>query len=229
MKEVLIPKTSLSFLKELNKNNNRVWFNDHKDKYLLARAPIVNFAELLIQKMNKTDHIETPSGKKALYRIYRDVRFSKNKTPYNTHWSGYLRRATKALRGGYYFRIEPGGSLLGGGFWGPNSADLKRIRDEIDADDTELRQIITSKKFKHYFTGLTGEKVKTAPRGYSKDHPSIDLLRHKQFLLIRNFSDQEVLEPDFIEHVVDTYKQMRPFFNYMSEILTTNLNGERII
>src|ERR1700709_438102 len=118
MTSIGIKKDSIIFLEDLSKNNAREWFNKYKHRYLQARGNIIDFADALIIEMNKHDHIETPSAKECLFRIYKDVRFSKDKTPYNRHWSGILKRATKMLRGGYYFRIEPGNSRLVGGFFG---------------------------------------------------------------------------------------------------------------
>src|SRR3978361_1695430 len=120
-----IQKDSIDFLKDLSENNNRDWFNQYKDRYTEAQGNIIAFADALLAELNKHDHIETLSGKKSLFRIYKDVRFSKEKVPYNTYWSGSFKRATNKLRGGYYFRIEPGGSGLAGGFWGPVPDDLK--------------------------------------------------------------------------------------------------------
>ena len=113
-----IKQSNLDFLKKIKKNNNREWFTEHKDAYEQEREIVIEFADDLLSKIKKHDNIETVSGKKSLYRIYRDVRFSKDKTPYKTIWSGSFSRATKLLRGGYYFHIEPGNSFIGGGFWG---------------------------------------------------------------------------------------------------------------
>jgi uncharacterized protein (TIGR02453 family) len=124
----LIKKSNIDFMVELSKNNNREWFADRKKQYELERENIIDFADELLKKMQVHDSIETPSGRKSLFRIYRDVRFSKNKAPYKTHWSGSFKRATKLLRGGYYFHIEPGNSFIGGGFWGPEPKDLKKMR-----------------------------------------------------------------------------------------------------
>lgn len=220
-----IPVSTLQFLRDLRANNDRNWFNDHKDRYQAEHAHLVNFAEALISRMSQYDQLEPMSGKQSLFRIYRDTRFSKDKTPYKGHFSGRLKRATKQLRGGYYYHIEPDGSFLGGGFWGPNPDDLKRIRQEIAADATPMRQLITDPVFQETFGTLKGEQVKTAPKGYSKDHPNIDLLRYKQFLLSRSFTDQEVTSADFLDQVVETFRRMRPFFDYMSEVLTTDSNG----
>jgi len=220
-----ISKSNLEFLSKLNKNNNREWFNSNKDWYQREHQNTIDFADALIDEMNKHDQIGTPSGKRSLFRIYRDVRFSKDKLPYKTNWSGGLKRATPFRRGGFYFMISPGNSYAAGGFWGPNPADLNLIRGHIGQDDTRLKDILLERNFKKTFGELEGEKVKTAPKGYSREHPSIDLLRYKQFLLSHKFSDKEVLSSDFVNRVVQVFLAMHPFFDYMSEILTTDLNG----
>jgi uncharacterized protein (TIGR02453 family) len=224
-----IPATALDFLKLVKQNNNRDWFNAHKERYLTELAHLEAFAEAVLQELNKEDMIETPSGKKSLHRIYRDTRFSKEKTPYKTNWSGSYRRATKLRRGGYYFHIEPGNSFVAGGFWGPSADDLRRIRDEIAFDATPLRKILKAKNFVKSFGTLQGEQVKTTPKGYEADNEGIDLLRYKQYLLIKPFSDQEVLHPSFVKETVATFHHMRPFFDYMSEVLTTDINGISVI
>lgn len=221
-----ITKENLDFIVKLSANNNRDWFNAHKADYIAQHENIISFADELLAKMNEHDNIETVSGKKSLYRIYRDVRFSKDKSPYKTHWSGGFKRATKHLRGGYYFHIQPGNnSFIGGGFWGPNKDDLLRIREDIAADADEMRSIITSKDFVDTFGTLDGEQLKTAPKGFDKEHPDVDLLRYKQFIFGKNFTDKEVLAPDFVDVANETFKKMRPFFDYMSEVLTTDSNG----
>ena len=220
-----ISKTTLQFLKDLKLNNNRPWFNDNKDRYTAAHEEMIAFAEALIDEMSHHDNLVPMTGKKSLMRIYRDVRFSKDKSPYKNHFGGGLKRATKWLRGGYYYHIEPGATFLGGGFWAPNSDDLKRIRTEIAADDKPLRKILAAPDFIKTFGNLKGDTVKTAPKGFDKAHPAIDLIRHKQFLVSRNFTDKEVLSEDFLSKVVDTFRNMKPFFNYMSEVLTTDENG----
>jgi len=229
MKQVIIEKESLAFLKRLAKNNNRDWFNAHKEEYSMSHENMIAFADALLNEMNKHDKIETPSGKKSLFRIYRDVRFSKDKTPYTCRWSGRFKRATKKLRGGYYYRIQPGNSFAIGGFWGPESEDMKRIRQEIDFNYKEFKQILSGKPIVRTFGKMAGEKVSSTPRGYSKDHPAIELLRHKQFLLKHSFTDAEVCSQGFASQLSDTFKTMRPFLNYMSEVLTTDANGVSII
>jgi uncharacterized protein (TIGR02453 family) len=221
----MIQTYSLDFLKKLKKNNNREWFNEHKTDYLQELASMETFAAALLKLLNGHDEIETPSGKKSLFRIYRDTRFSSDKTPYKAHWSGSFKRATKYRRGGYYFHIEPGNSFIAGGFWGPVPQDLKRIRDDIAFDPAPLRKILKSKPFVSMFTALRGQQLKKAPRGYDPQHVAIDLIRHKQFLLIRNFSDKAVASKEFLKEANLTFKAMRPFFDYMSEVLTTDSNG----
>lgn len=220
-----ISKSTLSFLKTLKKNNNREWFTDNKPAFQAENEQFISFAEAVLSEMNKYDNIETISGKKSVFRIYRDVRFSKDKTPYKIHFSGSLKRATKLLRGGYYFHIAPNNSFVGGGFWGPNPKDLLRIRKEIAVDASELREIITDKKFISVFGELQGDKVKTSPRGFDKNHPDLDLLQFKQYIISKKFSDKEVLQSDFHLKIVETFNAMRPFFDYMSALLTTDENG----
>ena len=221
-----ISKENLAFLQLLGKNNNRDWFHAHKSEYVQHHENAIAFADSVLEKMNGHDNIETLSGKKSLFRIYRDVRFSKDKSPYKTHWGGGLKRATRQLRGGYYFHIQPGGqSFVGGGFWAPNKDDLFRIREEIASDAEELRAIINSKEIQSTFGALYGEQLKTAPKGFDKDHPDIDLLRFKQFVFIKKFSDEEVLEAQFDAVVNETFKKLRPFLDLMSDVLTTDSNG----
>lgn len=223
-----IPASSLDYLKALKQNNNRDWFNENKEEFIKQQLFIENFADLLLKELNQHDVIETPSGKKSLHRIYKDTRFSKDKTPYKTNWSGGYTRATAQRRGGYYFHIEPGNSFVAGGFWAPNPQDIKRIREDISFDPESLRKIIKSKTFVQTFGTLQGEQLKTTPKGFDANDEAIDLLRYKQFLLIRKFTDEEVLSPSFLEEANQTFKNMRPFFDYMSEVLTTDTNGEPI-
>lgn len=229
MGTTVIKKQSLDFLKSLSKNNNRDWFNAHKDQYIEAHNNIIAFADALLAEMNKHDKIENPSGKKSLFRIYRDVRFSKDKSPYHTYWNGGFKRATKKLRGGYYFHIEPGNSYFAGGFWGPEPQDIKRIREDIDLNYTDWKKLLANKTLVKTFGKMRGEQLSSAPRGYDKNHPAIDLLRYKQFLFKHTFTDKEVLSPDFLKNANNTFKSLRPFFDYMSEVLTTDANGESII
>lgn len=220
-----IQQSTINFIKELKANNNREWFAENKRKFQETNEHFISFADDVLFEMNKIDTIENVSGKKSVFRIYRDVRFSKDKTPYKTHFSGSFKRATAALRGGYYFHIEPGNSFIAGGFWAPNPKDLLRIRKEISIDSCDLKEILESEKFKTIFGELIGERVKTAPRGFDKNHPEIELLQLKQFIVSKKISDHELQKENFTNVVVEIFKEMRPFFDYMSSVLTTDENG----
>ncbi len=221
-----LDKSVFPFLKDIEENNTREWFAENKPSYENALGHFKMLAEEINEGMQQQDDIE----KMKVFRIYRDVRFSKNKAPYKNNFSGSFSRATKALRGGYYFQVQPGGnSMVGGGFWGPDAADLKRIREEIASDAEPLRKIINSASFKKHFGELKGDQLKTAPKGFPKDHPDVDLLRYKSFVVVKHFTDKEVQSPGFAQEVLAYFKATRPFFDYMSEVLTTNINGVSVI
>jgi uncharacterized protein (TIGR02453 family) len=230
MSSTSIQPSSIEFLRKLKNNNNRDWFKLHKGEYDKARENIAMVADNVLHKLGQADQISTASGAKSLYRVYRDVRFSKDKTPYNLWYSGYFRRATEALRGGYYFNIQADGdSSIAGGFWGPNKEDLKLIREQIGVDEVPLRSALNSAKIETTFGRLEGDQLKTAPKGWDKEHPSIDLLRYKQFILRRSINEKELLSSTYADIVVESYIAMRPFLDAMSMYLTTDLNGESIL
>lgn len=219
-------QATFQFLTDLQENNNRDWFAENKSAYEQSLANAKNVFAQIHQKLEEHDEIE----KQKIYRIYRDVRFSKDKTPYNPRFATSFSRKGKELRGGYFLQIKPNETMLGGGFWKPEKDDLFRIRKEFEVDDSEIREILSEENFKKYFGGkLEGEELKTAPKGFDKEHPAIDLIRKKGFVAIRNFSDKEVLSSNFVSEVNTTFKALRPFFNLMSDVLTTNLNGESTI
>jgi uncharacterized protein (TIGR02453 family) len=220
-----LPASCFEFMRELKNNNNREWFALRKEAYQQELGLVETFADALLKELNMHDVIETASGKKSLRRIYKDTRFAKDKIPFKTGWGGGFRRLGKYRRGGYYFRFEPGNSMVVGGFRGPNPEDLKRIREEIAFDPTPLKNILNGDAFVATFGTLQGEQLKTSPKGYKADHEGIDLLRYKQFLLVRRFTDEEVLSENFFNQVGETFRNMRPFFDYMSEVLTTDING----
>ena len=152
------------------------------------------------------------------------MRFSKDL--YNPRFAGSFGRIKPKLRGGYFFRFMPGGqTVIGGGFFGPNKDDLKLIRDHISQDDEPLRTVINSKIFKSTFGTLQGEQLKTVPKGYPKDHESIDLLKYKSMYAFKEFTDEDVLSDGFQDSAIETFKAIRPFFDVMTEMLTTDLNG----
>lgn len=223
-----LPKEILSFLKELEKNNHRDWMHEHKKQYQANEKELKNLYAKVEQRLNVDDQIE----KVKVFRINRDIRFSKNKTPYNIHRSVSFSRAGAHRRGGYYLRIEPGNkSVVAGGFFSPEPADLKRIRQEFEMDASEIREILAQKDFVAAFGGKfdAWNPVKTAPKGFSKDDPNIDLIRLKNFIVTHTFTDKEVLAADFSEKIVHHFKLLRPFFDYMSDVLTTDLNGVSLL
>jgi uncharacterized protein (TIGR02453 family) len=222
-----VQQSSLDFLQTLKKNNNREWFTENKQRYTQELEKMISFADQLLIYMKKHDEIETNSGKSCLYRIYKDTRFSKDKTPYKTNWSGGFRRNTAAKRGGYYFHLAPGNSYMAGGFFNPNPKDLFRIRQDIQLNYEDWNLFL--KESHPTFGDLQGASLLTTPKGFEKDHPAIQLLRHKQFILKHSFTDEEVLHPDFALHLSSIFSKLRPFFDYMSEVLTTDLNGISLI
>ena len=220
-------KSTFNYLQDLQKNNNRDWFADHKETYLKEQQNAKDVFAEINANLQRHDEIE----KSKMMRIYRDVRFSKDKTPYKTHFANSFSRLGKDLRGSYFLRIRPGESFLAGGFWEPNKDDLFRIRKEIELDASEIKSILEDKNYKNHFGGEfeTFSELKTAPRGFDKEHPDVDLLRKKGFIASKSFTDAEVMSPNFIEEVDKSFIALRPFFNLFSDILTTNLNGESLI
>jgi uncharacterized protein (TIGR02453 family) len=225
----MIEKSTLDFLRALARNNNREWFQKNKSRYLASQENIMSWLDVLIGEMNKHDQLQTKTGKESLYRIYNDVRFSADKTPYSPRFAGSFKRMKPQLRGGYYFWIKPGESKVGCGFTYPNPDDLKRIREDISFNYTDWNKLLRNKKITGAFGEMNGEQVKSAPRGFAKDHPAIELLRYKQFWFEHSFTDKDVLSPDFLKNVNKTYKSIRPFFDYMTDVLTNNANGESIL
>lgn len=220
----MLTKSTFEFLELLSKNNNRDWFTENKKHFETENNLAKAFFTEVYTDLEKIDSLE----KMQVFRIYRDVRFSKNKLPYKNHFSVGFSRTKPMLRGGMYLHIENEASFVGGGFWAPNNEDLLRIRKEIELDASDLREIISNTTFKKMFGTLEGEELKTAPKNFDKTHPDIDLIRKKQYLLTRKFTNKEVMSPNFKEEVIATFAAMRPFFNYMSDVLTTDLNGESL-
>lgn len=212
------------FLNELKKNNNREWFTENKSFFEEAKNEANLFFQSVYNELLKIDELEPLK----MFRIYRDVRFSLDKTPYKKHFSAQTGRKKPYLRGGFYIHLEPGNCFIAGGFFGPDKEDLLRIRQSIEFSD-ELEIILKNKKLIDSFGALQGDELKTAPKGFPKEHERIELLRKKQFILRKQFSDQEIFQADFPEKVAKNYKILLPFFDYMTEVLTTNENGESLL
>lgn len=186
----MFPETLFDFFKTLEKNNNRDWFNVHKAEFKAIELETKKVYNALFELIKVHDEVD----KLKVFRIYRDVRFSKNKLPYKTHFGGSFHRKKPQLRGGYYVHIQPNNeSFIATGFWEPNKEDLLRIRKEFEMDASEIKAIINDKTFKSIWGNFVGDELKTAPRGFDKNHPEIDLIKKKQFIFIKKYTDTEKL------------------------------------
>lgn len=222
----IIPREVFSFINRLDKNNNREWFTENKNEFKELESEVKQFYNQLFERVIAHDEVD----KLKMFRIYRDVRFSKDKTPYKTHFGGSIHRKKPELRGGYYLQIQPNNeSFIATGFWNPHKDDLLRIRKEFEMDASEIRKIMSHKKFKAVWGDLVGDELKTAPKGFDKEHENIDLIKKKMYIFTRKFTDAEVTASGFLDTVDESFKAIRPFFNYMSDVLTSNLNGESLI
>ena len=217
----LIPKELFPFFRKLENNNNRDWFQENKAHFKAIELEVKVFGENLKQALELTEQVD----KVKLFRVYRDVRFSKNKTPYKTYFGISFHREKPRYRGGYYIHLKPNDSFIAVGFWNPSKEDLLRIRKELELDPTEFRELMAEPKFKKVWGSIEGEQVKTAPKGFSKEDSNIDLIRKKMFLFSKKYSDDEVLNDDFLNQVTQDFITVRPFLDYMSSVLTTDLNG----
>ena len=222
----MLSKDIFIFLKELTVHNNREWFKKHITTFRTAESNVKLFYSQLYDQLNNVDSIDNFK----VFRIYRDVRFSKDKTPYKTHFSGSFHRTKPELRGGYYLHLAPNNkSFIATGFWNPNKEDLFRLRKEFEIDSQDLRAIIAEPRFKAVWGTLEGDELRSAPQGFNKQDQNIDLIRKKQFIFSKKYTDKEVLSEQFTQDVIDSFKAIRPYFDYISSVLTTNLNGESII
>ena len=222
----IVNPSIFKFLNDLKQNNTREWFAKNKDYYLEEEEQIKDFFTSINEGLSAIDNI---AGMKV-YRIYRDIRFSKDKTPYKIYRSCGYKRATEALRGGYHLEITNGGSFLAAGFWQPNKEDLFRIRKEFEMDSSIIEDILNTTNIKNAFGSFyTRNSLKVAPAGFDKNHSNIELIKKKDFIFLRRFTNKEVLSKDFHTTVINSFIAVRPFFNYMSDVLTTNLNGESIL
>lgn len=222
----MISKNVFNFLEALKIHNNREWFKSNISTFRTVESEVKNFHSHLYDQLNQSDSIDNFK----VFRIYRDVRFSKNKTPYKTYFSGSFHRTKPELRGGYYLHLAPNNeSFIATGFWNPDKEDLMRLRKEFEIDADEFRAIIAEPRFKANWGPLMGNELKSSPRGFAKQHPNIDLIRKKQFIFKKGYTDKEVLSDQFLQEVIYSFMVIRPYFDYMSSILTTNLNGEPIL
>lgn len=212
-------ETTFSFLKKLEANNNRDWFEKNKPAYLKAKEEFEVFVQQIINGIAKFDKRISPDlqAKDCTFRIYKDVRFSKDKTPYKNNMGASINPGgKKSLVAGYYFHLQPEGSFLAGGVYMPEPEMLNAIRQEIDYNSAPLLKILKSASFKKYFKGLDEEgALKTAPKGYDKEHPLIDLLRNRHFIASHAFTNKQVLDKNSAKEIVAGFKAMYPFLEYL--------------
>lgn len=214
----MIHKPTLSFLINLKKNNNREWFAEHKQEYDVAKENVVALVEEVLKHLSKFDAgYKEVNAAKSVMRIYRDVRFSKNKDPYKLNFGIPISTKVKGVEGpGFYLHIQPNASFIGGGFWMPPAETLKMIRQEIDYNGAELKKILNSKSFKKYYEGLSEEdKLKTSPKDYPKDHPDIELLKLKSFTAFHSISDAELQEKSIAKKIADAIVAMQPLITFL--------------
>ncbi len=214
----MITKETISFLTELKENNNKPWFDANKKRYEAAKANVVAVAGEIINGLTKLDkRYGEIKPEKAVFRIYRDIRFSKDKTPYKTNLgAGFGFGGKDYERAGFYLHIQPGNVFVGGGCWQPAAPTLKAIRQEIDYNFKEFKSILDKKEFKKWHGELGGDKLKNPPKGYEKDNPALEYLKHTSFTATHQFSDAEVASPKFAENVLTAYKAMNPLIEFLN-------------
>lgn len=212
------------FLENLKHNNNRTWFLENKTSYEATKKEVETIAVAIHKNIETFDEV----APYKVYRIYKDVRFSKDKLPYKDHFGITISRLQPYHRGGFYIHIEPNNCFIGGGFWNPEPKDLLRIRQAFQLEE-EITKVLAFPELLSNFGELQGDEVKTTPKGFDKDLERIALIRKKQFLLIKKYSNEEFLAPDFPCKVAKDYQLLLPFFNYMTDVLITDANGEYII
>jgi uncharacterized protein (TIGR02453 family) len=211
----------LQFLHELSENNNREWFNDNRNRYHENRDKIIFLIEILINEIKKFDpEIAGTNPKDCMFRIFRDVRFSKNKQPYKTNFGGFIAKGgRKSIYPGYYIHIEPKQSFAGGGVYMPQAAPLKAIRLYLAEHAPDFKAIINAPDFKKTFPEMYDHQLKTAPKGFPKDHEFIDLLRYKSFAFTNKMENKIITGDSFIEHTVQSFRELHKANDFLYEAL----------
>ena len=216
----MLQSSTLKFLKGLKKNNNKPWFEKNKNSYLAAKDDIEQLTGQLLNGLGKTDKsIADLKAKDCQFRIYRDVRFSKDKTPYKTNMGAWMNKGGKKINSaGYYFHCEPGHSFIAGGFYLPMPPELNKIRQEIDYNFDEWKKIINNKNFKKYFVkGVEGiESLSRPPKGYDDTNPAIEFLKMKSFIVTHQLTDTDIQSKTLVKEVLKTYEAMKPFIDFLN-------------
>lgn len=214
----MIQQSTLEFFKEIKENNNKPWFEQNKPRYEAAKANYLSFIEELLVEIRKIEPIYEKDLKKYASRIYRDVRFSKDKSPYKNNISSLIERAPDYKKCPFYLHIQPGESFIGGGIWQPEPDLLSRVRQEIDYNGSEFNSILNKKSFVDLFGKLSGDTLVRPPKGYEADNPNIVLLKLKQYIVSRNFSDEVVTSKHFISELCTCYEEALPFFYFFDVV-----------
>ncbi|MDN3659264.1 DUF2461 domain-containing protein [Ferruginibacter paludis] len=216
----MLQSATIRFLKDLQDNNNKPWFDAHRQVYENAKADLQKLVGQLIPAIAGFDEpIGTLQVKDCTFRINRDVRFSKNKSPYKNNMAAYFSRGgKKASVAGYYFHCEPGKSYAAGGFYSPMPTELAKIRQEIDYNFNEWKKIIDNKTFKKYFpNGVDGiESLQRPPKGYDETNPAIHYLKMKHFIVSKPFTDAELQSKTLVKDVAKVFETMKPMLDFLN-------------
>ncbi len=218
----MLQNNTLQFLRELKENNNKPWFEANKTRYQQAQADILHMVERWIQDMSRYDEdLSLLDPKKCVFRIYRDARFSADKSPYKSNLGAYLNKGGKATNtAGYYMHIEPGNCFFGAGNYMPMPDELAKIRQEIDYNFEDFRKMVSAKKFHDTFGALSTEnKLKRPPKGYEEDNPAIEYLKLKGFTVFKKMDDSELLQKDFPKKLTQLSLQAKPFVDFLNNSL----------
>ncbi|MGB0429860.1 MAG: DUF2461 domain-containing protein [Bacteroidia bacterium] len=215
----MIEQSTFNFLADLEQNNNKDWFDLNRKKYQKAKDNFVDFIDKVIEQLSVFDHhLAGLSAKDCLFRINRDIRFSKNKAPYKTNFGAYIAfGGRKSEYAGYFFHLKPGECFLGGGMYKPSTPVLRKIRQEIDYNASQIKEIINQKQFTKTFGSLKGEKLVTAPKGYPKDHPEIELLKFKSYFVMHALNESDLMSANAVEHCAELFKVVFPFNRFFNE------------
>jgi uncharacterized protein (TIGR02453 family) len=221
MKNTVDLSPVLSFLKKLAKNNDRAWFEAHRSDYENAQARFEDFVAALIIEISAFEDLGSVTPKDCIFRIYRDVRFAKDKSPYKTNMAASIGRGGRKSMGfPYYLHVAPGDhSMLAGGCHEASADQISRWRQAVDKDASSVKKIIGKKDFVAAFGGITGEKLAKAPRGYPADHPELELLKLKQITVMHTVPDKELLSPAMVQSSAAVFKTMKPLMDYLGSIL----------
>lgn len=218
-----LSKSLLQFLRDLTVNNDRDWFQENKPRFQAANEEFTFFMQGVIDDIAKFDKsIKGVQAKDCVFRIYRDVRFSADKSPYKIHFGAYVSPGGKKPEGGagYYFHIESEQSMLAGGVYMPPADWLKAIREKLAKDAKPLKKIIEGTEFKKFFGEMEGEKLSRPPKGFAIDTPEIELIKQKSFLAVRKLSDKDILSRNFSDKLVEGCKIMKPFNDYFNAVIS---------